>query len=156
MKITTLACLIEDGGVFLGVKKKRTGQGKLNGPGGHVEEGETEEEAMIRECQEEVNVTPTHYKKVGSVSYYFPAKPEINQTVKIYLVTKWRGHPEETDEMGQLQKYPANQLPLDKMWDNDKLWLPSVLDGKFVGGSVVHSENKTLENHLVFSRTEIP
>ena len=66
---TTLCLLKKENKILLAMKKKGFGEGKYNGVGGKLEENETPEEAMIRETQEEICVTPTEYEKVGVISF---------------------------------------------------------------------------------------
>ncbi|HET8669978.1 MAG TPA: NUDIX domain-containing protein, partial [Candidatus Saccharimonadales bacterium] len=47
---------------LLAMKKRGFGINKWNGVGGKVDEDETIEQAAIRECQEEITVTPTTYR----------------------------------------------------------------------------------------------
>jgi len=61
----TLLFVIKDGQVLLIHKKKGLGAGKINGPGGRLEPGETPEQAAIREVQEELLVTPVNSRRVG-------------------------------------------------------------------------------------------
>jgi 8-oxo-dGTP diphosphatase len=58
--------------------------------GGHVEKGESVEEALIRECVEEVGLTPTQYASLAQL-------PEPEETghkrahYHVYLITEWMG-----------------------------------------------------------------
>ena len=45
---TTLCLLKKDNRILLAMKKRGFGEGKYNGVGGKIENGETPEEAMIR------------------------------------------------------------------------------------------------------------
>lgn len=148
MKEATICILMKEGKICLGIKKRKLGKGKYNGFGGGVEPGETAEQAALRELSEETNgVKALEYGKVGEMSYYFPAQPEWNQIVHIYLVTKWEGKPSETDEM-TAEWFALDKIPYDQMWDNDKYWLPLVLEGKKVRGKVVHDGNTTIEKNI--------
>lgn len=69
---TVIAELINSRGEYCLVKQSGTKQdaGQFVSPvGGHVSAGETNEEALIRECQEECGITPTKFKFVGNTIY---------------------------------------------------------------------------------------
>lgn len=51
--------VIKDGRVLTGVRKSDSHPFEICGPGGHIEQGETPEQAAIRETQEEFGITPT-------------------------------------------------------------------------------------------------
>ena len=127
---TTLCLLKKDNKILLAMKKRGFGEGKYNGVGGKLEEGETPEQAMIRETKEEILVTPTKYEKVGFLEfdeYYKGKKGRI--AFHLYIATEWIGEPSESDEM--IPKwFDINEIPYDNMFPDDKYWLPYILDGK--------------------------
>ena len=68
----TCLCFVLRGEEILLIRKKRgIGAGKINGPGGHLEPGETPLEAAVREVQEELGITPINLKQVGELSFQF-------------------------------------------------------------------------------------
>lgn len=144
----TLALLVRDHSIILGIKKQKLGKGKYNGFGGKLEQGETAEEAFLRELREETNgVVATRYEKVAEMTYTFTTTPEWNQTVHVYLVKEWQGEPRETEEMG-VETFPLDNIPYERMWDNDRHWLPLVLEGKKIRGEVLHDHNSTHNKHI--------
>ena len=65
-------CFVMRGGQILLIRKKRgLGAGKINGPGGRLEKGETALESAVRETQEEVGVTPTGLEQIGELFFQF-------------------------------------------------------------------------------------
>lgn len=57
---TTVGVLVlRDGKVLTGVRKSEFYPFTIGGPGGHIEKGETPEQAAVRETQEEFGITPT-------------------------------------------------------------------------------------------------
>jgi len=137
----TLAILVSNNMILLGMKKKGFGLGKYNGYGGKVESGETIEQAALREFTEEshLQTSSRDLSKMGEIDFYFPHRPEFNQTVHIYRVKRFSGIPQETDEMSH-HWFDLDKIPYSSMWDGDKHWLPLVLQGKKVRGHFVFKE----------------
>jgi 8-oxo-dGTP pyrophosphatase MutT (NUDIX family) len=117
--------------VLLGYKKTGFGAGKLNGFGGKIETGETARAAAVRELREEasIHVLETDAEPVAHLTFWFPAQPDWNQIVHVFLARQWSGKPVESREMIP-QWVDANAIPFDRMWQDDFLWLPRVLDGE--------------------------
>lgn len=59
-------------------------------PGGKIEAGETAEEAMIRELEEEVGITASAPKLFDKLEYAFPDR---HITLWFWLVENWQGEP---------------------------------------------------------------
>ena len=127
---TTLCLLKKDNRILLAMKKRGFGEGKYNGVGGKIENGETPEEAMIRETQEEIAVTPIEYEKVGIIEFDEFYKGQKEKVMfHLYIVSKWQGEPTESDEM-KPEWFDIQSIPYDKMFPDDKYWLPLILEGR--------------------------
>jgi mutator protein MutT len=128
------------------MKKRGFGMGKWNGVGGKVTPGETIEQALIRECEEEINVTPLSYKKVAVHMFEYPEGDEtVHQEVHTYVSEEWDGEPEETEEMAP-RWFPLGEIPYNHMWDDDALWLPLVLRGKQLSCNFTFDEDSTMQS----------
>ena len=91
--------VVRDGKVLTGTRLKGKGVGLIGGPGGHVEDGETPEDAARRETFEEFKIVPKDLVRIGS-------KLELGDEVKvggdaaehlrstIFLCTDFKGEPE--------------------------------------------------------------
>lgn len=129
MKTTCVLAIITDGKqVLLAMKKRGFGSGYWNGPGGKIEAGEKLEAALVRECQEEIDITLTSFEKVAIHDFKFP-DGNSDMIVHTYLCTKWEGEPKESDEMAP-RWFDISEIPYDEMWADDRYWLPLVLSGK--------------------------
>ena len=65
-------CFVRREGKILMIRKKRgLGAGKINGPGGRLESGESALDAALRETQEEVGVTPFDLSQRGELHFQF-------------------------------------------------------------------------------------
>jgi 8-oxo-dGTP diphosphatase len=119
--------------VLLGFKKTGFGCGKYAGFGGKVEPGETIESAAIRELEEEtsIKVSVDDLLPRGQLTFQFPFNPDWSQVVHIFLAKQWSGEPQESDEMIP-DWYRLDDIPYPSMWDDNKYWLPLILDGKSV------------------------
>lgn len=121
--------------ILLAMKKRGFGVGKYNGYGGKVKEGESVESAAVRELNEESGlvVMPGDLIKVCEFDFYFPHKPEFNQTVHVFVVEKYSGEPVETEEMAY-KWFGFDEVPYSQMWDDDKYWLERVVNGEKLKG----------------------
>ncbi|WP_304965608.1 anti-CBASS protein Acb1 family protein [uncultured Oscillibacter sp.] len=99
--------VVRDGKILTGLRRT---EGTFCGPGGHIEDGETPEQAALRETQEEFGITPTELIHIGSTSGV--AKPYLPS--EIYLCTEYNGAPKaDGNEMAFAQfMEPAKVLSL--------------------------------------------
>lgn len=142
MKIVTLCFLIKENKICLGMKKRGFGAGKYNGIGGKVEKNETIENAAIRELKEEIGVFShaDSLERVGDLKFYFKNNSDWNQHMHIFFVKNWHGDPTESEEM-RPKWYKYQEIPFDKMWEDDYHWLPKVLNGKKIKGEFYFNED---------------
>jgi 8-oxo-dGTP diphosphatase len=130
----TLCFPIRGRQVLLGRKMKKIGQGRLNGWGGGIENGETPEESIIRELEEEakIHALPSGLEKVGIVDFH---NTNSDRTVfvcrvHVFFLHQWEGEAQPTDEVIDPKWFDIGNLPLDEMMLADKIWLPMVLAGR--------------------------
>ena len=141
--IEATLCLLVKGNppaeILLGLKKAGFGQGKYNGFGGKVQAGETVEMAAVRELEEEagIRISEGDLQKRAHLTFLFPAREDFNQAVHVFLVEKWGGQAEESAEMKPAW-FGVDEIPFDRMWDDDAYWLPLVLEGRQVRGKFVY------------------
>ena len=125
---TTLLYLLKDNQILLAMKKRGFGVGKYNGIGGKLESGETVEQALVRETQEEICVTPTKYQDHGVLQFdmYFNGEHFL-EDVHVFTATEFEGEPHETEEMCPTW-FAMQDLPYQQMFQTDRIWLPLVLE----------------------------
>lgn len=156
-KHLTLLFLIKEDQILLAMKKRGFGMGRFNGVGGKIEPGETIEQAMIRECQEEIEVTPTNYWKVAEHDFRLDkGNAEWKQMyTHVYFCDKWEGEPVETEEMAP-QWFDRSDIPYDKMWQDDAHWLPRVLEGQKVFGDFTFDSDDNMLTSSVTPMDVLP
>lgn len=128
--------------VLLGLKKTGFGIGKIVGVGGHVEPGENDAEAVVREVWEEIGVVVREQDlaHAGVVEFIFPARPEWDMTCRLFTTRKWDGEPAESPEI-RPEWFQAGALPLHRMWQDAEHWLPPALAGETIDVVVVLNED---------------
>ena len=129
-----LLFVVQDGKILLIEKKRGHGAGKINGPGGKIDPGETPLEAAIRETQEELHITPGLPRKLGEL--HFSMSDHVPIHCHIYRSDAFHGTPTETDEAVPLWT-ALDAIPYERMWEDDRYWLPLLLEeqpflGRFV------------------------
>lgn len=148
-KICTLLFLRKDNKILLAMKKRGFGSDLYNGVGGKIEANETIEQALLRETQEEIKVTPMHYWKVAEHNFVQQDQPEPWRIyMHVYFCDEWHGEPTETDEM-RPEWFEIEDIPYGTMWADDEFWLPQVLAGNKVYGEFTFDEHNSLLSHQV-------
>ncbi|PIU87056.1 hypothetical protein COS66_02955 [Candidatus Berkelbacteria bacterium CG06_land_8_20_14_3_00_43_10] len=141
----TLVFIQKQNNLLLGLKKRGFGEGRYNGIGGKVHDGESVVEAAKRECKEEIGVDVDALDQFGEVVFY-PVK--FPKGIKIYFFNAidYRGEPTESEEL-KPEWFDKDKLPFDKMWDDDKQWMPLFLQGKKFTGTFWFDENDKVIRH---------
>ena len=118
MEICAAALLVQDNRIVLGRRssEQRIYPGVWDLPGGHLESGESPEQALVRELEEELGIVPTKLTPLGVFDELDPEKRGARQ-YHLYLVTEWRGsivnrQPHEHSEIRWVPLKTAHELDL--------------------------------------------
>ncbi len=122
-----LCFILKDGRVLLIRKKRGLGAGKINGPGGKLEPGETALQSAIREVQEEIGVTPLDLEERGVLHFHFVDGYSLHCVV--FVARDFTGELIETDEATPYW-FAIDAIPFEEMWADDQHWLPGILRGR--------------------------
>ena len=133
------------GRILLIVKKRGLGQGKVNAPGGRIEAGETPEQAAVRETREEVGLTPSGLRPAGRLDFAFTDGYSLS--CRVFTADGCSGALTETDEAAPFW-CAESDIPYDRMWADDRLWIPLMLDGQGFEGRFVFDGDRMLWHRL--------
>ena len=155
MKEATICLLVKgnqkDKEILLAMKKRGFGVGKWNAVGGKIdfEKGDKNViDAAIRETEEEIGVQVKELEKVAILNFTFPYNRAWDQTVHVFLAQNWEKEPVESEEMAP-RWFKIHEIPYDKMWDDDKVWLPNILEGKKLKADFIFKEGEVLSSQNV-------
>ncbi len=143
--LATLLFVVESDRVLLIRKKTGLGAGKVNGPGGKIDPGETPMPAAVRECQEEIGITPDDPQLVGIHQFQFVDGYSIH--VWVYRATSYSGELCSTVEADPLW-CELDALPFDEMWADDRYWLPLAIDGTTFQGKWIFDDDAMVAKDL--------
>ena len=107
--------------VLLGMKKRGFGEGWWNGFGGKLLEGETIYECAKRETEEECGLVMEEFHQCGHMVFEFVGDPVLLD-VTVFRCEKYTGVVTESEEM-RPKWFKFEDVPFDKMWPDDHLWL---------------------------------
>ena len=148
LRQATLCFLIKEKEILLARKKRGFAEGKINGVGGKVDDGESVEETARRETFEEIGVKVNSLKKVAVLDFYFTHNAGWNQQVIVFEVREWKGEPKESEEMEPFW-FAFEDIPYGEMWGDDIHWLPRVLEGKKIKASFLFNEKEEILDYTV-------
>ncbi len=119
--------IVDEGRVLLIRKKRGFGMGKVNGPGGKLDPGETELACAVRETEEELGVTAVGAVKRGELWFQFV--DGLAMHVAVFHATAHVGEVTETEEAAPLWT-SIDAIPFERMWADDIHWLHRMLTGR--------------------------
>ena len=121
-QLTTL-CYIEQNEKYLMLhrvkKEKDVNKDKWIGIGGHFEEGESPEECLLREAEEETGLTLTSWRFRGLVTFLAEGWP--TEYMCLFTADGFEGTIKECSE-GTLQWVDKTRLNQLNLWEGDKIF----------------------------------
>jgi 8-oxo-dGTP diphosphatase len=141
----TLLFVIQGDKTLLIHKKRGLGAGNINAPGGRIEPGETPQQGAVREVEEELCITPHNVSLCGELSFQFTDEFSIHCTV--YKADRYSGTPTETDE-AKPHWCELDKIPYDSMWEDDRYWIPHMLNNTLFKGYFLFEKERMLEHRL--------
>ena len=125
----TVTCYLRRGNkvllLFRNKKEIDINKNKWIGVGGHIEEGETSQEAVIREVKEETNYVLINFQKKAIIIFNFGDEIEI---MHLFVSDKFKGKITSFCDEGDLAWFGINDLADLPMWEGDRIFLPLVLN----------------------------
>jgi ADP-ribose pyrophosphatase len=126
-------------------KKRGLGEGYLNAPGGHIELEETAEEAARRETKEETGLEVSNLEYRGLLRFNF--KEGIREIGYVYFTSTFSGELKECDEARPFWQ-DLSDIPFDRMWEDDRLWVQRALDGEKFNAYFVFDDKKMIDSRV--------
>jgi 8-oxo-dGTP pyrophosphatase MutT (NUDIX family) len=142
-----LLYIIKENKILLIYKKKGHGKFLFNGIGGKIKENENIRESVVREAKEEVNIKVKNVFLCGKIN--FDDETGLWE-VYVFRASDFEGIPCETDECKPIW-FDINNIPYDKMWPDDKYWLPILIKNKKFRAFFKIRDMKIFEYYLTFN-----
>ncbi|MEZ5557312.1 MAG: 8-oxo-dGTP diphosphatase [Pseudomonadales bacterium] len=142
----TLLFVLDGAKVLLIRKLRGHGAGKINGPGGKLEPGETPLQCALRETEEETGVRARSLRLAARLR--FLDLDDDDWLGFIFVARDFTGVVRASDEAIPVW-CPVDALPFEQMWDDDRIWLPRVLAGERLEGDFLFQRGRLLAHQLV-------
>ena len=141
---TVLCYIFKDDEVLM--LKKNEVKGDMNsskwlGVGGHIEDGEHPDDAILRETKEETGLTLTSYDLLGTIKFYMNGK--YTEKIYVYAGYEVKGEMISCDE-GLLQFFKKDEILNLSLWEGDKIFLRPLLENKKFKCSLYYNDEKLI------------
>jgi 8-oxo-dGTP diphosphatase len=139
--VESAVVLIVDGGRLLLLKTAagHVGEGKWKGPSGKLLPGESPSEGAAREAFEESGLRVSLLVRYGVIRCRFRDREKPDWIVHVFSTDSFEGDMKPSPE-GVLQWFPLEEIPYGEMWEDNRHWLPLVLEGKRFKGTFCYDE----------------
>ena len=150
MITNTTLCYVDDGNSLLMLhrtkKQDDINEGKWIGIGGHMREGESPEDCILREAREETGCGLIHPALHGIVTFVYR---NVTEYMFLFTATGLEGDPTECDE-GDLAWIPKEQVPLLDLWEGDRIFLALLAeDAPFFSLKLVYADDDSLQKAVL-------
>ena len=145
--LATLVFCLRGSQVLLIEKKRGLGAGKVNGPGGKLEPGESAADCARREVAEETGLIVGAVSARGELRFAFADGYRLR--VFVFVSSDTEGSPHPTDEADPFW-CERDAIPFERMWADDRLWLDRVLAGASVDGALDFDGDTLLAYHVSY------
>lgn len=149
--VTTVVFVLDGDRALLIRKKRGLGAGKVNAPGGRVEAGESPAAGAARELWEEVRLRAGRLRRLGAISFQF--LDGYSTHMHVFRAAGAHGTPCETEEAAPMW-VPLDAIPYDRMWADDREWVPHLLAGERFRGWGLFDGDTMLDFSLRTGETE--
>jgi 8-oxo-dGTP diphosphatase len=150
MILATLCYITYAGRTLMLHRTKRPGDihaGKWNGLGGKLLPGESPEECLIREVQEESGLEIYHPRLRGLLM--FPDFKGNDWYVFVFTASEFDGELQENEE-GYLQWIPTSELESLPLWPSDHVFLPWIREDKFFSAKFIYDGDELVSHSVTF------
>jgi 8-oxo-dGTP diphosphatase len=153
--LATLCYIKRDGYTLMVYRNKKANdihEGKWNGLGGKFEAGETPEECIKREVQEEAGLVIENPRLHGLLM--FPKFKGNDWYVFVFTATEFSGELIDSPE-GKLEWIPNEKITSLSLWESDHIFMPWIREGKFFSAKFEYEGNKMIRYDVTFHNTNL-
>ena len=151
----TVTCYLRRGNkillLFRNKKEVDINKNKWIGVGGHIEDGETPIDAVIREVKEETNYDLVNFQKKAIIIFNFGKEIEI---MHLFVCDKFKGKITPFCDEGDLAWFDVDDLTKLPMWEGDRIFLPLALSSAPFFEMVLYYKNDKLLNYKYLNENE--
>ncbi len=144
-RVATLLFVVRRAEVLLIHKLRGHGAGKINGPGGMVEIGETPLQCALREIEEEVGVHALHVTPL--IELRFQDTDGSSMLGFAFKALDCAGEPRSSAEAIPFW-CPVERIPYQAMWEDDRVWLRELFDDEPTIGEFLMHDDRLVAHRL--------
>ena len=150
MITNTTLCYVDDGNSLLMLhrtkKQDDINEGKWIGIGGHMQEGESPEDCILRETREETGCQLLGPTFRGIVTFVYR---NVTEYMFLFTASGLSGEPTECDE-GELAWIPKDRVLDLELWQGDRIFLALLADGApFFSLKLVYADDDSLQKAVL-------